>query len=340
MVVTQIQLGTGVMPAAGAMADQLTATTRRGMVPICVDQVSKATPLASMLMANAHFGSGGVSSITQAAKFGTAVAVQASDFSGRFNLPGDTPTIQNATWNWKLSVIPIQMFGVEMAVQEDHAIIDLQASRYDDAGTAFGAYESTALYGNVTDTTQVLGLPAAIDDGTNLNSYAGISRSSLPSWKSYYKSVATGTYPTRANMAGFIQAITKQAGGEKPKGVFVGFMTWLSLMQDYQGQEVYQVVPGNNFVGSDTPNSGFEALMVIGVPVFCDPYCPEGDAWFINPKYLNMYIHKNVGFTPSPFESMLANGQWAFVSCIFVMRELVCIKPSAQGHVTNLSFAA
>jgi len=329
------------MPAAGAVADQLTATTRRGMVPICVDQYSKSTPALSMFTANAQFGTGGVSSITQAAKFGSAVAVQASDYSGRFNLPGDTPTIQNGTWNWKFSIIPIQMFGVEMAVQEDHAIVNLAASRYDDAGAAYGAYDSAALYGNVTDTTQLQGFPAAIDDGTNLNTYAGIPRSSQPAWKSYYKSVTTGTYPTRANFAAFITAITKQAGGEKPKGVFVGFMTWLSLLQDFQGQETYQIVPGTNFVNTgDGPDTGFEALKVIGVPVFCDPYCPEGDAWFINPKYLNLYIHKNLGFTQSPFESMLPSGQYAFVSCIFVMRELVCIKPSAQGHVTNLSFAS
>lgn len=335
----QILYGSGIMPAPGAVADQLTATTRRGMVPIAVDQYSKATPFLSMLTANAQVASGGLSSITQPAKFGSAVAVQASDYSGRFNLPSDNPTINNGTWNLKFAIIPIQMLGVEAAIQEDHAIIDLMASRFDDAGTAYGQYDSTALYGNVTDTTQILGLPAAIDDGTNLVTYAGISRTTQPLWKSYYKSVTLGTFPTRANMMGYIMAVAKNAGGELPSCVFVGMMTWLALMQDFQGQETYMVTPGNNFANSEV-GTGFKALMVGGVPVFCDPYCAEGDAWVINPKYLNLYIHANLGFAMSPFESMLASGQYAYVAAIFSMRELVCSKPSAQGHVTNLSFNA
>lgn len=330
-------LGTGIMPAAGDVADQLTATTRRAFIPISVDQYSKTAPMLAMLTANANIAAGGVSSITQPAKFNRAVTPQSSDYAGRFNLPADVPGTKDAIWNLKFMIVPIQMFGVELAIQDEHRVIDLMASRFDDVGESMSDYDSTALYGNVTDTTQILGLPAAIDDGTNLVTYAGLSRTTNPKWKSFYRAVSTGTYPTRANVMQYIVLVAKNAGGEMPKAVFVGMNTWLALQQDFQGMETMQRVPGD-YMGKDDANSGFMALSIAGVPVFADPYCPEGDMWIINHRYLNLYVHQTLGFAMAPFQSMISNGQYAWVGAVMSMRELVCSKPAAQGHIGNFAY--
>lgn len=333
---TNFILGTGIMPAAGAVADQLTATTRRGVIPLVVDNYSKAHPFLAMLVANANMAAGGVSSITQPGKFGSAVAVQPSDYSGKFNLPSDNPVVSDAEWNLKLAITPIQMGGVEMLIQDEHAFVDLVASRFDDVGPAMADYDSLALYGNVTDTTQILGLPAAIDDGTNLVNYAGISRTTQPKWKAYFRTVTAGTYPTRANVIQYIIGVTKNAGGEMPRAIFCGLATWAALQQDFQGMEIINRNPGN--LGSrDDATSGFVALSIAGVPIFMDPYCAEGDMWHINDRYLNLYFHQNLAFAMSPFESLMSNGQFAYLSAILTMRELVCSKPAAQGHISGYS---
>lgn len=330
-------LGTGIMPPAGDVADQLTATTRRAFVPVAVDQYSKAAPFLAMLTANANIAKGGVSSITQPAKFNSALQAQASDYSGKFTLPGDIPAIKDAIWNLKFMIMPIQMYGVELAIQDEHKVIDLMDSRFDDAGQTMADYDSTALYGNIADTTQILGLPAAIDDGTNLVTYAGIDRNTQPKWKAYYRTVVAGTYPTRANVTQYISGVLKNAGGEMPKAIFVGINTWVTLQQDFQGMEVINRNPGQ-YMSKDEANTGFVALSVLGIPIFADPYCPEGDMWIVNDRYLNLYIHESLGFAMSPFQSMMSNGQYAYLGAIMSMRELVCAKPAAQGHITNFSY--
>ena len=57
-------LGSGIMPAAGAVASELTAVTRRAFIPKLVVQTYGSTPLLSMLIANNQSASGGASSVT------------------------------------------------------------------------------------------------------------------------------------------------------------------------------------------------------------------------------------------------------------------------------------
>ena len=63
---------------------------------------------------------------------------------------------------------------------------------------------------------------------------------------------------------------------EKPNCAFVGVGTWLSLASDFIGQETYQITPGLSFdSGNNGPRSGFEAIRVAGIPVFCDISCAK-----------------------------------------------------------------
>ena len=334
-------LGSGIMPAPGAVASQLTAVTRRAFVPVLVDQTSKATPLLAMLIANNQTASGGASSITQPAQFGDMVNTQSSDYSGVFQLPNDIPTIQDAEFNLKVTITPIPMFGIEAAIQDDYAVINLMDARMNSAGNNFSKFWATALYNNVTDNTQMIGLKGAIDDGTNLVTYGGINRTTNPSWKGYVQAASANTLPTRAVLMQYIMGVAKSAGGEMPNCVFCGMGTWLSLATDFIGQEQYNITPGQSFDNpGDGPRSGFRAVMVAGVPVFCDPYCNEGELWIINSNYLNLYIHERLAFALTPFESMLNNGQLGYIGAIVNFAELVCAKPAANGHITGLSYTA
>jgi len=331
-------LGTGIMPASGQVASQLTAVTRRAFVPVLIDQVSKATPALAMLMANNQTASGGASSITQPAQFGDMVNTQASDYSGTFQMPSDIPQIQNAEFNLKVTITPIPMFGIEAAIQDDYAIVNIMDARMNSAGNNYAKFWSTALYGNSTDNMRMIGFPGAIDDGTTLVTYGGISRTTQPSWKSYYKSVAANTNLTRQEMLKHIMGVVKSAGGEKPNCAFVGPGTWLALATDFVGQETYQITPGSSFdAPSDGPHSGFEAVKVAGIPVFCDINCAEGDIWIINSNYANLYIHERLAFALTPFESMIPNGQLGYIGAVVSLAEFVVSKPASCGHVTNLN---
>jgi hypothetical protein len=331
-------MGTGVMPSAGAIGQQLTDITRPGFLPALIDQTSKSTPLLAMLMANNQSFGGGASSINVPAQFGDMVQTQASDYSGVFSLPSDIPAIQNATFNGKLSITPIPMFGVEAIIQDNYAIVNLMEARMNSAGNNFASFWNTALYSNSSDPTRMIGLPAAIDDGTNAVTYGGISRNAQTAWKSYVRAVAANTNLTRIECMKHIMNVVKQCGGEKPNCAFVGVGTWMSLAADFVGQETYQITPGASFdSAANGPRAGFEAIRVAGIPVFCDINCADGEMWILNSNYINLYVHERLSFALMPFESMQASGQLGYIGAVVNLAELVNAKPSTCGHVTGLN---
>lgn len=331
-------LGSGIMPPAGATANQLTAVTHRAFIPILVDQQTKPSPLMAMMIANNQTAAGGASQVTLPAQFGDMVQTQSTDYSGTFQLPTDIPTIQNPEWNLKATITPIPMFGMEAAIQDDYEVVNIMDARMNSAGNNIATYNTTSLYQNVTNTQQMIGLRGAIDDGTNLVTYAGINRTTYPSWQAYVRAAAANTNPTRVAIMQYIMGVAKN-GGEMPNCVFCGFGTWMSLATDFIGQESYQITPGSSFENTENgPQSGFRAVMVAGVPVFADQFCTEGELWIINSNYLNLYIHEKLAFALTPFESMFANGQLGYIGGVVNLMELVCAKPSTQGHITGLGY--
>jgi hypothetical protein len=76
---------------------------------------------------------------------------------------------------------------------------------------------ATALYNNTTNTQQFIGLPGAVDDGTTLQTYGNINRSTYTWWKS--KQYAAGSVnPTRQNILQYISGTVKN-GAEVPSAL-------------------------------------------------------------------------------------------------------------------------
>ena len=331
-------LGSGIMPAQGAISAELTAVTRRAFVPKLIVQTYQSPPLLAMLLANTQSASGGASSITVPVQGTNMVTTQQSDYSGSFAQPSVQPGIQNAEFNLKLSITPIPFLGMEAAVQIDYAVIPIIEARMNDAGNNLAAFWSNALYNNTSNNLQLIGLPGAVDDSTNLVSYGNINRSTNTFWKAKVYN-AGSVNPTRQNVLQYLTGCAKSAGGEMPNFAVCGFGTWALLAQDFIGQETYMVTPGASFDKlEDGPRSGFRALMVAGVPVFADMNCPEGTMYILNSNYLSMYIHEQGSFAFTGFESTLSNWQLGYVGAIVNIAELVLTKPSSCARVGSYNY--
>jgi hypothetical protein len=83
------------------------------------------------------------------------------------------------------------------------------------------------------------------------------------------------------------------------------------------------------------PSAAFRALMVAGVPIYPDPYCPEGTVYFLNTNYLSLYIHEQGSFVFTGFESTLPNWQIGYVGAVLMIAELVNTKPKSMTQVTG-----
>jgi len=328
-------IGGGILPATGSTQyTELTYVTRRAFIPKLVVQLYNSTPLLAALIANSQSASGGVSSVTVPVQGAQFVNAQWSDYSGSFTQPAVQQGAYNAEFNLKLMIAPVPFLGMEGAVQQDAAIIPLIEARMNDATNVMMDAMATALYTNTTNAQQFTGLPAAVDDGTGTATYGNINRSTYTWWKS--KQYAAGsTNPTRQNVLQYISGTVKN-GAEVPTFGVCGFGTWTLLAQDYVGQEQYVITPGSGFDGeTNGPQAAFRALMVAGVPIYPDPYCPEGTLYLLNTNYLSLYIHDQGSFVFTGFESPLPNWQIGYVGAVLTIAELVSTKPKSMTKVTG-----
>jgi hypothetical protein len=328
-------IGGGILPASGTnQYNELTYVTRRAFIPKLVVQIYNSTPLMAALIANSQTASGGVSSVTVPVQGSQFVNAQWSDYSGSFAQPSVQQGAYQAEFNLKLLISPVPFLGMEGAVQQDYAIIPLIEARMNDATNVMMDSMATALYTNTSNQQQFIGLPAAVDDGTGTATYGNINRSTNTWWKS--KQYAAGSVnPTRQNVLQYISGTVKN-GAEVPTFGVCGFGTWTLLAQDYVGQENYMITPGSGFDGdANGPQAAFRALMVAGVPIYPDPYCPEGTLYLLNTNYLSMYIHEQASFAFTGFESTLPNFQVGYVGAVLMIAELVNTKPKAMTKITG-----
>lgn len=328
-------LGQGIIPS-GSIATELTAVTRRAFVPKLIVQLYNSTPLLAALLANSQPASGGVSSISVPVQGSSMVSAQWSDYSGSFNQPSLQPGVSLSEFDLKLNIVPIPFLGMEAAVQLDYAVIPLIEARMNDATNVTCDMFATALYNNTTNSQAFIGLPGAIDDGTNMVTYGNINRTANPWWKS--KRYAAGSVnPTRQNILQYISGTVKNSA-EVPSFGVMGFGTWTLLAQDFVGQESYVITPERSYdIDGSGPRSAFRALMVAGIPIYADPYCPEGIMYLINDSYCSLYVHDEASFSFTGFESTLSNWQLGYVGALVTIAELIVVKPKAMTVVTGFN---
>src|SRR6516162_5624503 len=330
------QFGQGIIPAQGAIAAELAAVTRRAFLPKVFIQLWKSTPWMAAMLSHAMVASGGLSPITVPLQGNPMVTIQNVGYDGSFNQPSNTPGLQNAEFNLKGYLTAIPFLGFEGLVQLDYSVVPLIEARMNDATNVTLDRFSTDMYNNITNVMSMIGLPAAVDDGTFAATYGGINRPANTFWKSTYVHNGSPTVPTRNLMLQYIAQVTKVTG-EIPKMGLMGFGTWTNLAQDFTPNERYVVTPSQAF-GEGKVEALFRALDVAGVPFYPDPYCPEGTLYLLNTDYLALYVHERASFYFTGFESTLANGQCGYIGALLTLLEMVDVKCKAHGKFDNLSF--
>ena len=325
----------GITPG-GMIGTQLSAITRRAVIPVVTVQVYQSHPLLSLLMMNAQTARGGVGQVTIPIQGASFVSFSWGSFAGDFPMPTDQAAIENAQFNLKLGMVPIGFFGMEALVQNSEVIIPKLKAVTSDAAVVIKQAIAQAIYANnYANSLAIDGLIQAYDAGANAPSYGGITRSSTASWQGQYYPSAGGV-SNRAGMAQMLTRVTFGAGGEAPDFAVMSYPDWAALMADYIGVEIIQSTPRNKFGRDDYANAGFRAIRVLDTPIFPDPFCPVGSMFFINSRYLALYLAQAAPLTFSGFESAIPQGQIASIGVLITALDMVCSKPSSGAYVTGL----
>ena len=330
----------GIQPV-GASFTEYSAITRRAFVPTMYVQLYNSSPTFAALMQNSKVASGGISSITVPVQGQSLTTPQWVGFDGSFSQPANVQGIQPAEFNLKGIVTPIPFYGFEGAIQADHAIIPRIEAVFNDATNSTVDVLSNALFTNVSNAQQLIGVNAAFDDGTNAATYGNINRSASTFWQGKVYS-AGATAPTRSLVLSYLVGVNKY-GSEMPTMAVMGLGTWLKLVTtDFAPLESYQITPGTSFDGgsdSDRPRALFRALDIGGVPIYADPYCPEGIMYIWHSAYTSLYFHSMANFSFTGFESLLPVYQIGYIGGVVTLLELVTAKPRTTGRVGNVGTA-
>jgi hypothetical protein len=332
--------GSGITPS-GALGAQLAAITRRAFIPSVYVQVYQSHPLLSLFMSQSKAARGGVSQITIPVQGSSFVSFNWGSFAGDFPMPTDQAAIQNAQFSLKLGMVPIGFFGMEAILQSSEVVIPKLRAVMSDAAVVIKQAYAQALYSNNYANTQVWdSLSQAFDDGTNVPSYGGISRTPGSFWSGQLINNTGAQMTTRVGAAQLLTRIQSGAGGEAPDYAVMNPANWAELMTDFMSLEMFQTRPRSIYDKDDVVNAGFRAIRVLDTPIFPDPFCPLGQAYIINSRYTGLYMSEFAPMTFSGFESQIAVGQISDIGVLISCADLVCAKPSSGAQVSNITGTA
>ncbi len=331
----------GLMPG-GALGQQLTNITNRAVIPSLFVQIYQSHPLLSLLLSNAQSARGGASQITVPTQGSSFTTFNWGSFAGDFPMPEDQAAINDASFNLKIGMVPIGFFNLEAIVQSSDVIIPKLRAVTADAAVVIKQAIAQSLFTNNSNNLNALdSLYMAYDNGTNVASYGGISKTNA-FWQGQYYPNQGGisNIASRVGMATMLTRVQTGAGGEDVDFAVMNPADWATLMADFMGFEQYQTSPRSRYGKGDVVNSGFRAIQVLNTPIFPDPWCPRGEMYMINSRYLAMYMSEAAPFIFTGFESMIPLGQLASIGVLLTALDLVCSKPSSGAHITGLAAPA
>ncbi len=341
--------GIGVAPQAGALYNELAAVNRRAFVPRLFVQIYYGSPTLFYMIGNAQRAAGGLNQVTIPMQGQSMVAGQWTGYGGGFNSPVITPGIQNGQFNLAYWVVPVPLPFGETIIQATDREISLLKARMNDVYAVTRQNMATKIFtNNSANPLMPNSFLDAYDSGTNFPQYGGISRNAQgnSAFKGQYVNMGSGTWATvatvgftRATMATVLQYITVQAGGEAPTFVVMAPGDYATLNNDFIGVEREFINPGQTYSMDTQARSSFPNLNVSGIPIFSDYFCPTGQAFAVNVKYMSFYMSEDAAFDFSGFYSLVPLGQIGQQGVVVVGYDPICAKSVSGAQMYNIGGA-
>lgn len=265
-----------------------------------MDTVTKTNFLAGLMLNNAKPWRG----LTLDKSIQTSAPTTGGSFSG---LDPFVTNVSNtkirASFDLRGYYQAIPLVGLERDVNQNdpNSAADYVAEQLEEGTNAMSQNVGSLMYGDGTgnDSKDFLGLKAAIDDGTTVQTYGGIDRLVYTTMKSYKGNVGAAL----TSMTPIITAINATEAYSNVLGdkVIVTTRALFSALEAL-AQPTYRTndqATGFNVVtrtGQNIDNKtgaaaqfGFNALWIRGIPIVSDEKCTANYMYVINKEYLNWY---------------------------------------------------
>jgi hypothetical protein len=218
----------------------------------------------------------------------------------------------------------------EAASSGENAVFKMAEIAVKDAEEAIRDKFATDLFGNGTGNSNkaLLGLAAAVDDGTNVGTYGGIDRATNTFWKSQVDFTAAAL--TVARMRELYMKCVRGGNTNRPDFIVTDLNQWNNYAELIDGKTNIQQPTGK--LTDVFANLGFAQLSFMGVPVVYDEYCSANTIFMLNSETTQLHTKPGRNFKPS--EMVKISNMDAKAGQIFWAGELICTEPRANGKLT------
>lgn len=342
-----------------AFADynNLTALTLEKLLPKVFDNIFDNDPVLMRLLSKAERGSGKQLDIP---------VMYAKNTQGGWYAGNDTldtaseETKSRASFTWKQIHQPVVLTGIDRAKNSGkEAIVDYVAQQVKEARMNLQDKMATSLYSDGTGSSskELLGLRAICDDSSNIDSYAGITRSTQTWWKANY-TASSGTLTT-AKLGAMYDSC--KSGSDLPTLIVTTEALWRAYEQLLNANQRFNMSADNvsadnggyNVMSMDEGGSvsigkgknlmadgSFLTLFYNATPVVSSEYCGSTKWFFLNEKYIKFYYLPNVEYKTdkhgfSVTDDLKNTNQDGTVKHLLWYGALTCSQCRKQGQLTG-----
>lgn len=277
------------------LSNFVTSVTKDTFLPVVVDNVYNGNALYMRLRAKRKSWESG-------AQYKIPTEVLSRSTGGSYS-GADTFDTQQEDTRIQFAVDPKQYYanatitGIQKAANKGkEAIVDLIAEEMRSITEKLRQDMGADLYADGTGNSSkaLTGLVAHVDDGTNVVTYQGQSRTTYPRLKS--------TVTAQSGALGLDDLATDfdaaQIGDDHPTigittpAVFSIYEALLLATRQYaipQNTERFTLTAAGVERAGIVGNAGFTGLMFRGMPIISDDKCTTGNLFMLNENYLDLY---------------------------------------------------
>lgn len=218
---------------------------------------------------------------------------------------GDTFGTTQEDTRQQFSINPSQYYanltitGIQAAANRGkRAIVDLLTQEFNEVSVALQNDMGTDLYGDGTgnNNKDITGLIAQVDDGTNVATFQGLSRSTYPTLQA--------TVSAQSGALGLDDLATSfdaaQIGYDQPTlglttpavfSIIEALFTQNARYTMVQGPARFKMTAAGIYpeTAGVSANGGFTGIYFRGMPIITDDKCTSGNIYMLNEKYLDLY---------------------------------------------------
>ena len=328
--------------------DNLSSITIEMLKPVVVDNILDSDPMLMRLLSKAIKGSG--TAIHFPIKY--AKNTSGGSYAGYDTLTtAEVKTRTRGNLDWKQFYQSIVLSNIDKAKNSGkEAYVDLVKQSMSEGESDLKDKMITGLYsdGTTNSSKTMTGLQAVCDDQTNVDVYAGITRSNNSFWEAQY-SETVGSI-TLANIGAFYDSC--KSGADMPTIMVTTETLWTAYEALLQPNMRYNIMMDgyskmNRGKGKEVTigkgkeqgaDGGFSVLFFRGTPIVSSEYATSGNIFFLNENYLDMYVlpqkdRKTDKYGFAWTKPQEPTNQDATITKAFWYGNLVCTQCRKQGRM-------